>query len=255
MTISDKNPYKNQVLHGMRPDDLALLAPHLSRVELNLRDRLESRQAPIQHVFFIEKGLASIVAKVPKGRDTEVGIIGIEGFSAMSLVMGDSQSPHECFMQVPGYAMRISADLFRDAVEKSPTLHFYLLRFVQAMWVQCSYTALANARAKVEERLARWILMCHDRLDGDELPITHEFLSIMLGVRRPGVTVALQILEGKGLIRSTRGLVTMRDRRGLEIVADGTYSEPEAEYARLMNRAPVGSDMKAFAGERALAAA
>jgi len=246
MTPPAGTPFKNQLLRGMSSDDLSLLLPHLKRQNMSIRDRLESRQAPIDHVYFIEAGLASVIAKVPKGRDTEVGLIGFEGMTGCQLLLGDNRSPHECFVQVGGEAMRLSADAFSEALSKSCTLRLDLLRFVQALMVQTSYTALANARAKVEERLARWLLMCHDRLEGDLLPLTHELLSILLGVRRPGVTVALQVLEGKGLIRSTRGVVTVRDRRGLWIVADGIYSEPEAEYARLMNRLPIDDRTKAF---------
>jgi hypothetical protein len=108
------------------------------------------------------------------------------------------------------------------------------MRYVHAFHIQATYTALINARCKIEERLARWLLMCDDRVVGSRLVITHEYLSVMLGVRRPGVTVALQVIEGRGLVQSRRGEVIIRDREGLIQLADGGYGESEAEYRRLV---------------------
>jgi CRP-like cAMP-binding protein len=122
----------------------------------------------------------------------------------------------------------------KDTIDERPSLHRLLLRYAQALNVQTSVTAFANANHTLEMRLARWLLMCHDRLDGDDIEITHEFMAMMLGVRRAGVTTSLHILEGNRLIRSTRGLVTVRDRDGLEKLADDAYGLPEAEYVRLM---------------------
>jgi CRP-like cAMP-binding protein len=118
-------------------------------------------------------------------------------------------------------------------MQETPSLRVSLLRFVQAFIVQTAHTAAANARAKVEERLARWLLMAHDRVDGDVLPLTHEFLSLMLGVRRPGGTVAFHLLEQKGLVSTKRALIAIDDRAGLEQLAHGFYGVPEAEHLRL----------------------
>jgi len=128
----------------------------------------------------------------------------------------------------------VDATRLRIIAEGRPGLHRHLLRFVQAFTVQVAQTALSNGSYTLEERLARWLLMCHDRVDGDVLSTTHEFLSIMLGVRRPGVTEALHILEGAHVIRAERGLVTVLDRAKLEQVAGESYGVAEAEYARLM---------------------
>ncbi|ESZ05751.1 hypothetical protein X737_35335 [Mesorhizobium sp. L48C026A00] len=132
--------------------------------------------------------------------------------------------------------MSIPAPALSSALSESTTLKALLLLYVQTLYIQTSYTALVNARSKLDERLARWLLMCHDRVRGDRLAITHEFMSVMLGVRRPGVTVAIQELEGRGLIRATRGEIVIRDRDGLFQLADGTYSEPEREYRRLLGK-------------------
>jgi len=135
---------------------------------------------------------------------------------------------------VPGTGLRIGTDDLRRAVTASVSLQQHLLRYVQALTLQTAQTALANGCCKVEERLARWLLMCHDRVDGDGLSTTHEFLSVMLGVRRTGVTEMLKVFEDRGLISTQRGQVTVLDRVGLEGVAGDSYGVPEAEYSRLI---------------------
>ena len=121
-----------------------------------------------------------------------------------------------------------------EVIDERPSLHRVLLRYAQVMSVQTSGTAFANAEHTVETRLARWLLMCHDRVDGDDIPITHEFMAMMLGVRRAGVTTAMHILQGNGLIVAKRGVITVLDRERLEELADNAYGLPEAEYARQM---------------------
>jgi CRP-like cAMP-binding protein len=233
MLHSTKPQYKNRLLNRLDPQDSALLSPHLERVKLGIRDRLEEHGTPIEFVYFLEEGIGSIVAKVGNGRDTEVGVLGYEGMTGTAAVLGDNLTAHNCFVQVAGEAMRIPSDPFRDALEQSPTLRLFLLRYVECLMVQASYTAVVNVRMTLEQRLARWLLMCDDRVGG-KIKLTHEFLSIMLGVRRPGVTVAIQILEGKGFIRAMRGEIVIRERQGLIDLADGGYGVPEAEYERLI---------------------
>jgi hypothetical protein len=157
-----------------------------------------------------------------------------------AVLLGTDRTPHEHFCQVPGSARRMRSDDLRQAIRQSPSLHLLLLRYVQTFQVQTAYTALSNGGYNIEERLARWLLMCHDRLDGDDLPLTHEFLSIMLGVRRSGVTLAIQILEGAKIITARRGLLSVLNRAKLEAVAGDSYGQPEAEYGRLVARAGDG---------------
>lgn len=197
---------------------------------------LEAANQPIQYVYFPESGLASIVAHAKGDRAIEVGLFGQEGMSGLSVVMGDDRSPNETFIQAGGAGWRIAAAELKAALDASPTMRGAMLHYVQAFLCQTSQTALTNGRAQIEERLARWILMAHDRLDGDTLQLTHEFLALMLGVRRPGVTVGLHYLEGKGVLKSTRGLVTVLDRAGLREIAGSSYGVPEAEYDRLCGR-------------------
>ena len=141
--------------------------------------------------------------------------------------------PTPAWYRLPGEAFRIGAGDLQAAMDHSGTLRALLLRFVHTFIVQVSQTAYANAGYSIEERLARWLLMTHDRLEHDDMPMTHEFLSIMLGTRRPGVTLAVQMLEGVGVIRATRGHITMRDREKLEQIAGQSYGFAEKEYSNV----------------------
>jgi CRP-like cAMP-binding protein len=164
----------------------------------------------------------------------EAGLIGREGMSGLTIVLGDHRSPHSTYMQAAGEGQRISAVELRKAMQQSGSLHGSLLKYVQVFMTQTAHTAIANARAKLEERLARWILMADDRLDGKSLPLTHEFLSLMLGVRRAGVTEALHALEAQKLIQPARGEIVVLNRKGIERKAGASYGVPEAEYRRLI---------------------
>ena len=224
----------NRLLKGLSSEDLALLAPHLSFETLPLRRPVESPNLPIENCYFVESGIVSVVAKSTRDRSAEVGLVGPEGMTGVAVVMGDDRSPNDTYVQMAGSGHRLPADRLREAIAASPTLHKRLLHYAQAFLIQTVQTALANGTAKIGERLSRWILMSHDRIGHNDLPLTHEFLSIMLAVRRPGVTDALHQLEGRGLIRSTRGQISVVDRAGLIKVAEGSYGVPEAEYERLL---------------------
>ena len=217
---------KNRLLSRLSDDDAALLKPDLEPAELALRQVLETPDKSIKHAYFIEYGLASIVAANGHKR-IEVGLIGCEGMTGLPIVLGNDRSPHETFMQVAGNGQRIAADKLRKAITQSRSLERALLGFAHSFLNQTANTALSNGTATLEERLARWLLMANDRLRGDEVPLTHEFLSLMLGVRRAGVTVALHYLEQRALIRLARKQIIITDRRGLKAAANGTYHEPE----------------------------
>lgn len=205
---------------------MALLKPDLEPVDLPLRHVLEAPNKPIKHNYFIEYGLASIVAVVGQKR-LEVGLIGCEGVTGIPIMLGTDRSPNENFMQVAGNGIRIGADKLREAITQSQSLQRALLRFAHTFMNQTANTAFSNGTASLEERLARWLLMANDRLRGDEVPLTHEFLSLMLGVRRAGVTVALHYLEQRALIRLSRKQIVIVDRKGLRAAANGTYHQPE----------------------------
>lgn len=225
---------RNRLLSILPSADFDRLRPDFQRLSLGFRQVLERPNEPIEHVYFLEPGVGSIVAVTTGGDRLEVGIFGPEGMSGLAVVQGSDRSPHETFVQVPAEAIRIAASALTQAFDESPSLRRILLRYAQAFAIQVAYTALANGRYSIDERLARWLLMCHDRVDSDTFPITHDFLALMLGVRRAGVTTALQSLEGSGVIKSLRGRLEILDREQLIKLAGGSYGTPEAEYERLM---------------------
>jgi CRP-like cAMP-binding protein len=224
---------RNQLLSRIAPEDFDGLQPHLEPVKLALRQHLFEANTPIEFAYFFESGISSTTT-TSRSSQVEISIAGREGMVGVPIVLGTDRSPFQCFMQAEGHGLRIASYQLDRVLRERSGLHRFLLRYVQAMSVQTSSTAFVNAEHNLETRLARWLLMCHDRTDGDDLALTHEFLSMMLGVRRPGVTTAIHVLEGNHLIRASRGLITVRNREGLETLADNAYGMPEAEYARLM---------------------
>jgi CRP-like cAMP-binding protein len=228
------NVQRNRILNAMSNADLALLQPHLERTELKFRQRLQSANRQIKSVYFPHSGIASVVA-VGGGehRQAEVAIIGREGMTGLPVVHGADRSPCETFIQVEGEGQCISAHNLRRLMDESITMLRCFLRYAHVFSVQSGYTALANARGNIEERLARWLLMTRDRVDGDDMLLTHEFIALMLGVRRAGVTGALGAFQNRGLIETSRGCVTVMDRDGLEETANGLYGPPEAEFERV----------------------
>jgi CRP-like cAMP-binding protein len=225
----------NKLLCALAPDDLSALRPHLVAVPLPLREELETPNQAIKYVFFPESGQASIVGRGARRKELEVGIVGLEGMTGLVVVLGNDRSPNATFIQVAGAGQRIASEDLRDAMRERPTVRDSLLCYVQAMMAQISATAVANASANIEERLARWLLMSHDRSENDEVPLVHDFLAMMLGVHRPGVTVAIHSLEARRLIRGERGRIIIVDRGGLQQLAGASYGVPEAEYQRLIH--------------------
>jgi CRP-like cAMP-binding protein len=237
---SEEHYTANVLLRSMVPGDLALLKPWLTRVEIKSEQVLNSANELITDVYFLEGGIASIVSVRPDSGRTEVGIFGCEGMSGTSLVMGVDRSPHETFMQVDGTtALRIDSVRLVEAMEQSRSLTKILLAYVHVLMTQTAACAVGNAHHRLEARLARWLLMCHDRVNGDDILLTHDFMAMMIGSQRSGVTVTLHVLEGMGAIRSRRGRVIILDRDKLEDLAGDAYGEPEGEYRRLIG--PFGS--------------
>jgi CRP-like cAMP-binding protein len=223
---------RNHILSRLARPDFSLLEPHLETVDLPVRRRLPTRNKHIEHVYFPESGIASVVTKGEY--EIAIGMIGREGMTGASVMFGE-EGPveYETLVQIAGEAHRLSADHLREALGKSTSLHAALLQYGYQFLAQIAQTAVSNAHNKIEERLARWLLMANDRLDGDEVPLTHEFLSVMLGVRRPGVTTALDLLEKEGLVQAKRRAVLIIDRKGLRKITNGAYGAPEAEFKRL----------------------
>ena len=238
MSQTEKASTANLLLAALGHDDRALIERHSQHVRLEREQVLVETNKPVEYVYFLESGIGSITAASENGR-TEVGIFGWDGFSGTALLLGSDRSPHETFIQIGNAdALRLNADHFMGAVEQSSTLRRTMLRYMQTLLIQTAQSAVANARYQIEARLARWLLMCHDRVNGDEIALTHEFMAMMIGAQRSGVTVALHILEGTGMIRSKRGRVVILDREKLEDLAGDSYGPAEAEYRRLIG--PLG---------------
>ena len=225
---------ENRLLASLSTGDFDLLEPHLESVTLGLRKHLERPNRRIEAAYFPEAGFASVVAVQSKGKQVEVGLIGREGMTGLPIVFGNHRSPHATYIQAPGTGKCIAATELRKATRASLSLRNSLLKFVQAFGVQTTHTAVSNAQSRLDVRLARWLLMAHDRIGDDTLPLTHEFLSLMLGVRRAGVTETLHVLRERGLISYGRGQIAVKDRKGLERAAGEAYGVPEAEYRRLI---------------------
>jgi CRP-like cAMP-binding protein len=223
----------NKLLASLSTDDFELLEPHLESVTLGTRKYLEKPNKRIDAAYFPESGFASVVA-VQRGKQVEVGLIGREGMTGLPIVLGNHRSPHATYMQAAGKGKCIPSTELRKATQTSLSLRDSLLKYVQAFGVQTTHTAISNAQSRTDIRLARWLLMAHDRIGADTLPLTHEFLSLMLAVRRPGVTDALNALRKQELISYKRGEITIRDRKGMERIAGESYGTPEAEYRRLI---------------------
>lgn len=225
--------YVNQLLRSLSKADRALLDPGLESVELKLRHIVEKAHTPIAHVYFPDSGIVSVVVSLGKDQ-VEAGIVGREGMTGTAVALGNHRSPNDVFVQIAGQGHRISAKRFRVALAASRTLSQLVSLYAHVFMGQLAQTAFANGTATLEARLARWLLMAHDRQDDDELNLTHEFLAVMLSVRRSGVTEALGGLERRRLIRTKRGVIEIVSRKGLEKAAGGLYGVPEAEYKRLI---------------------
>lgn len=228
-----QGPIRNSFLRALLPEDFALLSPHLEHVDLPRRLNLIEENKVIEYVYYPECGLASIVALEPDREMIEVGSFGFEGSSDFVINPGHDRVPLRTFMQIAGTGWRMDARPFADAIRASHTFMGFVMRYEQYKAAQFAYTALSNGSYTVPERLARWILMCQDRV-GNEFHITHEYLAMMLAVRRSGVTEGIQLLEGRGFIKASRGSLTIIDRGGLVAYADGSYGVPEGFYARLI---------------------
>ena len=230
----NQSDVRNRLLASLPSNDFKIIAPYLEDIQLDRDYVLILPSIPIEHVYFVEEGMVSVVAEKADGRSIEVGVYGRDGFSGMPLLLGSDRTPHHHYMQIGGCGFRMEVADFESLVADSPTLRLILLRFVHVFMTQTAQSALVNGSSIIEERLARWILMCRDRLDSNEFPITHDFLSMMLGVRRSSVTDAIHLLEGANLIKAPRGNILIVDRDRLERAAGASYGVPEAEYRRLI---------------------
>jgi CRP-like cAMP-binding protein len=228
------NTTGNRLLDGLGTDDLARLLPHLVDVKLSSRQTVNRRTELIEFTYFPTRGMVSMVATLDDGSQVEVGVVGSEGMVGSSVLMGSETASNEAFVQIAGSALRLRSNILVDQANESRGLRERLLLFTQTLVFQISQTGACNASHSVEERLSRWLLLAHDRVDRDDIPLTQEFLAIMLGVRRAGVTVAAGTLQKAGLIRYSYGSITVLDRPALEEASCGCYRLTRNEYTRLL---------------------
>ncbi len=214
---------RNRILLALPSDECAALFSKLEFVSLPVRTVLNEVGEPVKFAFFMNDGLASVLSMTSDGKSVEVGLCGREGFVGLPVVAGFSTSPTRVIVQVAGSAFRISAKHLLIALKDCPKLAISLQRFVQEMGLQSTQVAACNRLHEVDERMARWLLMSQDRLGGDDIPLTQEFLAHMLGTRRASVTVAAGILQKAGLITYRRGAVKIENRDQLENAACECY--------------------------------
>jgi CRP-like cAMP-binding protein len=224
----------NRLLDTLQDDDLERLLPHLEAVELAVREPVNTPTEAIEFIYFPIAGIVSMVATLEDESQVEVGVVGSEGMVGSSVLMGSKTASNQAYVQIAGSAWRIPSTILVNQATESPPLRERLLLFTQTLFFQVSQTAACNARHSVAERLSRWLLMAQDRVGSDQVPLTQEFLAIMLGVRRAGVTVAAGTLQTAGLIQYTHGRITVLDRDALEAAACECYRLGKNEYARLL---------------------
>lgn len=227
-------PFKNRLLAALEAHDLARLKPHLEAVPLPQGTVLLRPNQPIEYVYFLESGLSSDIAMTGEERPVECGLAGYDGLVGVPVLLGTDRGIHESLMQVGGHGHRIAAAEIARAMDESPSLRRVLLRFAHVFTSQAAQSAACNARHSIERRLAKWLLLSHDRMLDDRVPLTHEYLALMLGVRRAGVTVALHELEGEKLVRAARGQITVIDRARLEARSCACYGIVRREAERIL---------------------
>jgi CRP-like cAMP-binding protein len=234
MSQLQQSTVRNQLLAAFPPDDFALLRGSLRPLDLVLKQTLHAPDQPIETVYFPEQGMVSMVAALEGGQLMEVGLVGREGLVGLPVVLGAESASTEAMVQAAGAALSLPAATLVEALEDSPALKALLLRYMQAFHVQVAQTAACNGRHPVEERLARWLLLAHDRAEGDTFPMTQEFIATMLGVRRAGVSVAAGILQRTGVINYMHGHVAILDRPGLERTSCECYAAVRRRCERLL---------------------
>jgi CRP-like cAMP-binding protein len=224
MTATAK-PYavNNRILSALPHEEYQRLQPHLELVHLSTRRTLSEAGDLIRHTYFLNSGMGSLLAVTQGGATVEIAMVGNEGMLGIPVVLGARKAPYRIMIQMPGDAMRIKADVLRAQLKRGAELQDLLLSYTHALITQISQSAVCNRFHTMEKRLCRWLLIAHDRVDGDTFHLTQEIISYMMGAPRTGVTMAAGTLQDAGLIRYKRGKITIIDRNGLEETACECY--------------------------------
>ena len=231
--VPRKQPFKNSILALLPSTDINSLSPHLLPITLQMRQSLHEPGEQIDTVYFLEDAIASVVVTMEDGSTVEVGIIGRDGVVGLPAVLGNGRATNRTFIQLPGNGFSLKSKILLQLAESSSEFRSCLQLAVQGYLAQTAQTAACNRVHELEERLARWLLMCSDRLQSDHIPITHEFLAMMLGTRRSSVSIAAGVLNKSGIITYSRGEVTIKNRERLAEAACECYQSVYDEYVRL----------------------
>ena len=232
--VFPSGPTGNHLLNLLPPADLARLQPRLQPMALASGQVLYEARGPIEFVYFPLNCVLSAVTVMSDGHAIEVATMGNEGLSGLATFAPGAASPHRVFAQIAGDALRVEAEFFNRECVALPDLGRIINKYQQAFLFQISQSVACNGLHVIVERCCRWLLITHDRMDTDEVTLTHEFLSYMLGVRRSSVTEVLQSLQKQELIRYTQGRITITNRHGLEELACECYRSVREEYDRLL---------------------
>lgn len=219
----DTHPIKNRLLAALPRDDYMRLHPNLELVKLSNRRTLYEAGDVIKYVYFLNSGMGSLLALTQGGATVEIAMVGNEGMLGIPAILGHHQTPYQVMIQLPGDGLRIKTDVIRAEFKLCGVLQDLLLNYTHALITQISQSAICNRFHTIEKRLCRWLLIAHDRVDGDTFHLTQEIISFMLGTPRTAVTMAAGTLQDSGLIRYKRGKITILDRSGLEEAACECY--------------------------------
>ncbi len=233
--LTTRTTNANRLIAALPRKEKQYFLSNCQQVELIFSDILSEPNDPIRHVYFPTESYISLVNPVDSHASLEVALVGNEGMHGIALALGVNASPLHALVQGEGTSLRMNAEPFRRALRQSPALQRILYRYIYVRMSELAQTAACTRFHVVEARLARWLLMTQDRAHSDELHITHEFLSLMLGVRRVGITKAAGSLQKHNLIVYSRGIINILDRRGLEAASCGCYRADKATYDRIMN--------------------
>jgi CRP-like cAMP-binding protein len=222
-TDSTGKPVENSILLSISDDEYALLRRHLEPMDLPQHSILQEAGEKIEFAYFLNDGMASLVVLTSDGRSVEVAIVGKEGIVGTPLAVGLHQAAQRAVMQIPGSGLRVKSRVLTDALGTTPELQMKWNRYVLIQALQVAQIAACNRLHEIEQRLARWLLMCQDRVESERILVTHEFMAQMLGTGRPSVSLAAGMLQRGGLIENNRGSVRILNRPGLENAACECY--------------------------------
>lgn len=226
---------RNLLLRFLDADAFASLSPHLDRVPVREGEVVGKAGEPISSAYFPEHAVIGFIDPLEDGNQVGFAVTGYEGMTGWPIFLETERSPGDSIVTVGGgTAIRAPAAALIETCSRHPESRALFLRYVQTLIVQVARTAASNLRDPVETRMARWLLMNHDRLVGDEIDLTHKHIAAMLGVRRASITDALHLLEGRGAIKASRGHIVIRDRAALKAIAGYAYGRPEAHYRQLI---------------------